>query len=173
MGAGVLNLTNCVGGVPIIMSCPHFLFAADEYINGVSGVTPNIDDHRTLIFIEPLTGVPMKAHKRIQFNTMLFKDPRIDMTAKLPEILYPLFWVDENFQIDKKNADIFYDSVEIPMKVINYGKFAILGAGFVLLVICFIFSIYIWRKNAQEEEIGGGAINWNPNEQTPLITNQI
>ena len=171
MGAGVLNLTGCVGGVPIIMSCPHFLFGADEYINGVIGVTPNLEDHRTLIFIEPLTGVPMKAHKRIQFNTMLFKDPRIDLTANLPEVLYPLFWVDENFEIDKKNADLFYDQVEIPMKVINYGKFVILGTGLILLAICLVFSFIIWRRNSQEEEVG--SINWNPNEQTPLITNQI
>ena len=76
--AGVLNLTGCVGGVPIIQSCPHFLFGADKFVNDVVGITPNLTQHQTLIFIEPLTGVPMKANKRIQFNTQLFRDSRIE-----------------------------------------------------------------------------------------------
>jgi lysosome membrane protein 2 len=32
LGAGVLNLTGCVGGIPIIMSNPHFLYGDPKYI---------------------------------------------------------------------------------------------------------------------------------------------
>lgn len=75
--AGILNLTSCTGGIPIIMSSPHFLFADDQFLRDVVGLKPNLTAHTTELFVEPLTGVPMKAHKRIQFNTKLFRDPRI------------------------------------------------------------------------------------------------
>jgi lysosome membrane protein 2 len=92
--AGVMNLTQCVQGVPIIMSCPHFLYAAEKFGRDTN-MSADIDKHGTTLWLEPLTGTPMKAHKRIQFNMEVFKDPKIDITAKLPEVVYPLFWIDE------------------------------------------------------------------------------
>ena len=64
-----------------MMSCPHFLFGAQEFIDDVIGIKPNLEAHQTLIYIEPLTGIPMKANKRLQFNTQLFKDTRIRFVA--------------------------------------------------------------------------------------------
>ena len=75
--AGLLNLTNCVGGVPLVMSCPHFLFSPQDLVDDVVGLKPNLTQHQTRIYIEPLTGIPLKANKRLQFNTQLLKDPRI------------------------------------------------------------------------------------------------
>lgn len=77
MPSGVLNLTLCLQGVPIIQSSPHFLFCDERYVNDVVGIEPNYEKHRTQLYVEPTTGVLMKANKRIQFNTQLFKDSRI------------------------------------------------------------------------------------------------
>lgn len=74
---GVINITTCVGA-PIISSCPHFLFGDEKLVRDVDGLNPVYDDHRTTIYIEPITGVPMKAHKRLQFNTQLFQNPNIE-----------------------------------------------------------------------------------------------
>ncbi len=68
------------------MSTPHFLFAYEELWND-TGLYPDFDKHATLIFIEPTSGLLMKANKRIQFNTKLRRDSRISMTKNLPEIL--------------------------------------------------------------------------------------
>ena len=77
------------------MTCPHFLYCDQKFIKDVDGVTPDYEKHQTMVYIEPLTGILMKANKRIQFNTQLFKDERVTITKNLPEIMYPLFWVDE------------------------------------------------------------------------------
>lgn len=60
------------------MSCPHFLFADEKYPKEVDGVYPRYEDHHTVIYVEPTTGVLMKANKRIQFNTKLYRDSRIE-----------------------------------------------------------------------------------------------
>lgn len=59
------------------MSCPHFLYSEEKFVKEVEGLMPNFTNHATMIFAEPTTGVLMKANKRIQFNTQLYRDPRI------------------------------------------------------------------------------------------------
>lgn len=67
--------------MPIIISNPHFLFADTKFARDVMVLQENqMDDvtkYRTIVYIEPQTGVPMKGNKRIQMNTQLFRDPRI------------------------------------------------------------------------------------------------
>lgn len=65
----------------------------------------------------------------------------------MPEVLYPLMWVDENFIIDKKNADIFYNQAQLPLDILNYGKYVLLGVGLVLLTL---HLIYYLRKKAKD-----------------------
>lgn len=59
------------------MSCPHFLYADEKYQTECDGIKANLNEHQTLIYVEPTSGVLMKANKRIQFNTQLYRDPRI------------------------------------------------------------------------------------------------
>ena len=61
------------------MSNPHFLNADKKFINDINGLkmTPDEQKYNSIIYVEPLTGIPMKANKRVQINTQLFKDSRI------------------------------------------------------------------------------------------------
>ena len=43
----------------------------------VEGLKPDKNKHRTQLYVEPTSGVLMKANKRIQFNTQLPRDPKI------------------------------------------------------------------------------------------------
>ena len=63
---GFLRVGDCYGGLPIIMSAPHY-FNVDPVIHDqVVGLDPRPDLHDTFIDIEKMTGVPLSAHKRIQ-----------------------------------------------------------------------------------------------------------
>lgn len=59
------------------MSCPHFLYSEEKFVKEIDGVAPNYSNHSTMIYVEPTTGILMKANKRIQFNTQLYRDQRI------------------------------------------------------------------------------------------------
>lgn len=60
------------------MSMPHFLFGDQSLLENIIGLEPNASKHRTAIFYEPLTGIPMKANKRVQVNTKIIKSPYIE-----------------------------------------------------------------------------------------------
>lgn len=151
--AGVLNLTVCLGGIPIIQSSPHFLFCDEKYLSQVEGLKPDINKHRTQLYVEPTSGVLMKANKRIQFNTQLPLDQRITITKNLSECLFPLMWIDENFIIDEVNANKFYNQLVIPQIVLNVGKYVILAVGAILIIFLEVFYFRTSRKNHDYQPI--------------------
>ncbi|KAM6975659.1 lysosome membrane protein 2c isoform 2-T2 [Tautogolabrus adspersus] len=53
MGSGLLNVSVCKQGAPIIMSSPHFYQADEKYINDVFGMRPSKELHQTTIDIHP------------------------------------------------------------------------------------------------------------------------
>ena len=57
---------------------PNFLFADKVFLEDVAGLSPNFSQHRSIVYYEPLTGIPMKAHKRVQINTKLIKNKYIE-----------------------------------------------------------------------------------------------
>ncbi len=50
------------------MTAPHFWNADKKFLDDVDGVSPIQDKHDTMIDIEPITGIALAAHKRIQVS---------------------------------------------------------------------------------------------------------
>lgn len=46
--------------------------------------------------------------------------------------MYPLFWVDENMEVDKDTADQYYSQIGLNIKLIAIGKWVIFCSGVVL-----------------------------------------
>lgn len=49
-----------------------------------------------------LTGTPLSAAKRLQFNLEVKPIPQIDMMKNFPEVILPFFWVEEGIVLDKE-----------------------------------------------------------------------
>ncbi len=65
-------------GLPIILSNPHFLFGDEKFLTDVDGISPpSLDLHNTLVYLEPLTGLELKANQRLQFNANCINDSNI------------------------------------------------------------------------------------------------
>uniref|UniRef100_A0A671L767 Lysosome membrane protein 2-like n=1 Tax=Sinocyclocheilus anshuiensis TaxID=1608454 RepID=A0A671L767_9TELE len=63
LGKGVLKVSVCRQGAPIVVSFPHFYQADKRYINAIDGMNPNEEEHETYLDINPTTGVPIRALK--------------------------------------------------------------------------------------------------------------
>uniref|UniRef100_A0A665V358 Lysosome membrane protein 2-like n=1 Tax=Echeneis naucrates TaxID=173247 RepID=A0A665V358_ECHNA len=71
LGSGVLNVSGCKQGAPIIMSSPHFYQGDEKFVQDIFGMNPNKEHHETTIDINPLTGMILQAAKRLQVNVYL------------------------------------------------------------------------------------------------------
>jgi len=96
---GMISLEGCQGA-PVIMSTPHFLDGDPELAAAIDGINPVRDLHETFLHLEPLSGAPMQAHKRIQISVPVLPSTRFDILKNVAENVFPLAWVDEGADID-------------------------------------------------------------------------
>ena len=54
------------------MTAPHFWNADKDLVTQMNGVKPERELHDTFLDIEPITGVALSAHKRIQVFLKIF-----------------------------------------------------------------------------------------------------
>ncbi|XP_023345429.1 sensory neuron membrane protein 2 [Eurytemora carolleeae] len=111
---GVQDISNCMMS-PVKMSSPHFYLAEAQLENFESGLTPDADLHMTILDIEPITGMTVSAHKRIQVNMPITPTgiPNIIFLENIiPVPAFPVLWLDEGADIDQ---------------VKKYFKFSIIG----------------------------------------------
>lgn len=99
--AGLLDMAPCMEA-PLVVSLPHFLTVTDhKVVSGVSGLSPNDAEHRTRIEFEKTTGSPVVARQKVQFNLAMVPIEEVDQMKHLPEVVLPLFWVEEGVALNK------------------------------------------------------------------------
>lgn len=64
---------------------------------------------------EPMTATPLSAHKRLQFNIQLQPIEKFKLMKNFPEVLFPLFWVEEGILLD----DQFVKKVKVVFTAIS------------------------------------------------------
>uniref|UniRef100_A0A3Q3C511 Scavenger receptor class B, member 2c n=1 Tax=Haplochromis burtoni TaxID=8153 RepID=A0A3Q3C511_HAPBU len=131
LGSGLLNVSVCKEGAPIIMSSPHFYQADEKFAQDVFGMTPNKEEHQTAIDINPLTGVVLQTAKRLQINVYLNTN---DSKGK-DSLEYPVSaTIDDTAAKKLKAIDVQQNVVEnIPFMLIGL---AIIVGGIFMFLVC-------------------------------------
>lgn len=133
--SGLLNVSSCRQGAPIIMSQPHFLAADKDLVQDqVIGLTPDPEQHGTILDVEPLTGVVMNAQKRLQLNVYIRNVSHIRETANIDHIYYPVLWLNESALIDDKSANKFKKEVLMPIKLTKAVEYGLIVLGAFMLI---------------------------------------
>ena len=82
------------------MTAPHFWNADENLVTQMNGVKPDRELHDTFLDIEPITGVALSAHKRIQVQ-IKFKNYSIK-AYKIHARFRNLVWQDTNQKTPSK-----------------------------------------------------------------------
>uniref|UniRef100_A0A669DHJ6 Scavenger receptor class B member 2 n=1 Tax=Oreochromis niloticus TaxID=8128 RepID=A0A669DHJ6_ORENI len=140
LGSGLLNVSVCKEGAPIIMSSPHFYQADEKFAQDIFGMTPNKEEHQTAIDINPLTGVVLQAAKRLQINVYVEQIPNFSQTGNVRTVVFPVAYLNESATIDDaaakklKGIGVQQNVVEnIPFMLIGL---AIIVGGIFMLLVC-------------------------------------
>lgn len=140
LGSGLLNVSVCKEGAPIIMSSPHFYQADEKFAQDIFGMTPNKEEHQTAIDINPLTGVVLQAAKRLQINVYVEQIPNFSQTGNVRTVVFPVAYLNESATIDDtaakklKGIGVQQNVVEnIPFMLIGL---AIIVGGIFMFLVC-------------------------------------
>ncbi|XP_021340100.1 lysosome membrane protein 2-like [Mizuhopecten yessoensis] len=150
--SGVLNISVCKSGAPVVISNPHFLQADTEVIEGVIGMHPNKKEHETVLDVDPLTGLVFNAQKKLQLNAHLQKVNHIRSTANIKEVFFPIMWLNESALIDDKSANEYKSGLLTPIRITQAVQYGLIVVG-AFLFICALAFLIKHRMSHKKTEV--------------------
>lgn len=139
--SGLLNVSVCRTGAPVIMSMPHFLGCDQDTVDAIVGLRPNREEHQSYIDIEPMTGVAMSVGKRLQINTYLEHIEGFDDLKNIKKpIFMPIMWLNESALISDQDAGDFKSQVVDKIMLTTVVKYGLIALGAVM-IICVILVL--------------------------------
>ncbi|KAF2886209.1 hypothetical protein ILUMI_19964 [Ignelater luminosus] len=90
-----LDLPKCTESFSIYTSLPHFLRANSSYLDAVEGLKPYSKKHETFIILETDSKTVLDCITRVQVNVLLQPFAGIQLYESVPEVMLPVFWVEE------------------------------------------------------------------------------
>lgn len=138
MPKNVFNAGPCLN-VPIRISLPHFYDSDPRYYEMIDGVTPDPvsfargiwdfiqlglkeyiaitqEKHQMTFDFDPMTGTPIRAYKKIQFNVLIGPVPKLKLMKSFPEALFPIFWIEDGLELGdvlKKPLIVAYMQIRV------------------------------------------------------------
>uniref|UniRef100_A0A1A8E732 Scavenger receptor class B, member 2 n=1 Tax=Nothobranchius kadleci TaxID=1051664 RepID=A0A1A8E732_NOTKA len=149
LGTGVLKVSPCRKGAPVVASFPHFYLGEDKYIDAIGGMSPQREHHQTFLDLNPTTGIIVRANKRAQVNILVGRVVGFPKTKNLTETIFPVMFLNESVEIDDASAMRVQKLLLITKLVSNFPLF-IVGLGGIMLMI---FIVLLFRAHKQKKEV--------------------
>lgn len=131
--SGVMNVSACRYGAPVVVSFPHFHAADPYYLQFVDGLSPDEDKHQFYITMEPSIGIPVEVAARLQVNVMVQPSPDIGLFQEAPTIFFPTLWFEQKVRIPDEMINELKIAVSMPMIGFNCAG-VIIAIGLILLI---------------------------------------
>ncbi|XP_044189029.1 lysosome membrane protein 2-like isoform X2 [Thunnus albacares] len=148
LGTGLLKVSPCRKGAPVVASFPHFYLGDAKYAAAL-GLSPQRKHHQTFLDLNPTTGVIVRASKRAQINVLLGRVPGFPSTRGFNETVFPVMFLNESVVIDDVSAAKIQKLLLIVTIVSNF-PLIIVGLGGIMLLI---FIILLIRARKQKNEV--------------------
>ncbi|UJR24865.1 hypothetical protein I4U23_006234 [Adineta vaga] len=157
-----IDVSQCISATlpenTVFLSKPHFYGSKNETMEemNIDGFTPTRDEHEALIYFEPYSGTPLRAHHRVQLNIDATIDPMrqseygsdLEPTKQRGvKRLIPLVWIDQEVNVD----DATIGKLRFVHLALRYGKIVLLIAAIVLIILIIGILEYFARRVARNE----------------------
>uniref|UniRef100_A0AAY4CHB1 Platelet glycoprotein 4 n=1 Tax=Denticeps clupeoides TaxID=299321 RepID=A0AAY4CHB1_9TELE len=133
--AGVLDISSCRDGTPILISLPHFLHGSPELVEALVGLNPNEDHHSTFLDVEPITGFTLNFAKRLQVNIMYGPSKKVQNNT-----IIPILWLNETATLDDATADRLKGELFSRVEMLEAVQISLMVIG---VVLCVAFELSI------------------------------
>nr|AFG73002.1 sensory neuron membrane protein 1 [Cnaphalocrocis medinalis] len=130
---GVMDLMKCMKA-PMYASLPHFLDSDPNLLKHVKGLSPDANEHGIEIDFEPISGTPMVAKQRVQFNMLLLKADKLELIQDLPNTLSPVFWIEEGLALNKTFVKMLKTQLFIPKRIVGVVKWLLVTVGVIGMI---------------------------------------
>ncbi|XP_076014573.1 lysosome membrane protein 2-like isoform X2 [Genypterus blacodes] len=151
LGTGVLKVSPCRKGAPVVASFPHFYLGDSEYVNAIEGLNPKREHHQTFLDLNPTVGVIVRASKRAQVNILMNRVTGFPTTRGLNATIFPVMFLNETVVIDDASAARVKKLLLITTLVSNF-PLIIVGLGAIMLIVFILLLVRMRQKKTTAEE---------------------
>ncbi|XP_011870818.1 PREDICTED: scavenger receptor class B member 1-like isoform X2 [Vollenhovia emeryi] len=169
---GLSDLSPCYYNIPAAVSLPHFLDADPSLLEDVEGLEPDREKHESYVILQPLIGIPLVFHSRVQTNLVMQRTRYNSKITAFNNITVPLIWIDMHilslptFMI--VCLKLALQILPIAQTVVMY----LLGViGVTMSVLSLISIVWILNQQQQQEQEMVSS-NDNPDLRIPLCNGQ-
>jgi len=165
---GLLNVSLCQPqNPPVAISPPHFYQGDKSLVKAVNGLHPMKSAHETFVDIEPITGIVMRAAKRVQINVALEPvDTLSETNGKFEKVFLPVMYGSESALISDEKAAEFRQKVYRPITLTHVVEYLLIGLGALCIVVAVVlFLVPVSKKKRLEMCIQAG----DNDEKKPLV----
>lgn len=142
---GVLDVSVCRKGAPVVVSFPHFHLGDEKYANAIEGISPVHERHQTFLDLNPTMGMPVRAMKRAQINIHLDRVSGFPMTKNLNSTIFPIVFLNESVVIDDASAARIQKLLLI-VTLVSHFPLIIITLGVILLLVSIILAIRFYQN---------------------------
>nr|AXU25116.1 sensory neuron membrane protein 1-1 [Cyrtorhinus lividipennis] len=129
---GAFDITKCAGA-PIVLTLPHYYLADPSYLDEVEGLHPDEEKHQIFLNFEPITGTPLAARKRLQFNIKSHPVKKIPLMKELPTGMIPIMWIEEGVELPQDFIDLLEANLFRAIRMVGVGRWIIMILGLGLI----------------------------------------
>lgn len=134
-GKGLLPMSTCRPG-NAFMSWPHFYEGDPKFAEAIDGLKPDPELHKTFMDVEPITGMGLVSHTRLQMN-MMVENKFLTITKPLRNEFnfLPILWFDVGVEIDENIAKTVRDQLlgtQFMLSIIQYVAISVGGT----IILC-------------------------------------
>ncbi|XP_015679505.1 platelet glycoprotein 4 [Protobothrops mucrosquamatus] len=142
---GIMDISSCKAGRPVYITLPHFLHASKEFFQYVEGLKPDVDEHKTFLDVEPITGFTLHFAKRLQINILVRPNLKITALKKIKQdFIFPILWLNETAIIGDEKAEAFRSKVINKIKLMHYLQLTLIIIGSVMF-LGFLIAFFVCR----------------------------
>lgn len=172
--SGILDIGVCQPpspvAIPLFISAPHFYLGAKSLLEAVDGLSPNKEEHGTVLNVEPHTGISIKSSKRLQINVKIEHVDLIPQTGKVKKMFLPVFYINETATIDKASADKLKSEVLSKFTIVHGIELGLVLLGALLIIITFILLIIRIAHNRKLKKGREMLLVNEDSERRPLLS---
>ncbi|XP_003748561.1 lysosome membrane protein 2 [Galendromus occidentalis] len=96
--SGIMNISKCRKGLPLMMSAPHFYMGEPKLSQDIIGLKPTKEKHETFLDISSMTGLVLRAAKRLQINIEVKPSLYVPTLENVTTRIIPVAWIEERME---------------------------------------------------------------------------
>ncbi|KAL3140914.1 hypothetical protein ABBQ32_005445 [Trebouxia sp. C0010 RCD-2024] len=173
---GLMNVTSPIAagpegragaaGPPVFLSNAHFCDVDSAVADTVLGLNCSLSEHVTFLDVEPITGITMRAAKRLMMSTEYGPEWQA-VEPRVKKTFLPIFWVEEKSQATAAQCNTFKKQVYSAQKASKLVLWVAVGvACFFGVLAVILLSAPLWDKRHSRDPETGVEDN---GQQEPLL----